>query len=326
MKIINWGMVGCGNVTEKKSGPGFYKSCNSALYGVTNRTRSKAEDYAMRHHVAKVYDNIDEMLNDPKVDAIYIATPPVSHKEYAIKCAKAKKPCYIEKPIALCYEDHMEIIKAFEQTGTKAFAAYYRRRLPRFLKVKELLDEQAIGEVRFVHISYYRPAYEKEKADKAWHVQPDISGGGIFMDIAVHQLDIIDFLFGRITEVKSLFTNQAHYYKPEDMLDVCFSFENGIQGSGDWCFAAGTRTDLIEIIGNKGRIAFECFGTGPIIYESISDNVLSVREIPVETPEHIQQNLIQSIVDELNGEDVCPSTLYTAARTAWVCDKVYGKK
>ena len=325
MKTIHWGMVGCGDVTEKKSGPGFYKACNSVLYGVTNRTRSKAEDYAVRHRVTKVYDNIDEMLSDPKIDAIYIATPPGFHKEHAIKCAEANKPCYIEKPVALCYEDHMEIVKAFEKTGAKAFTAYYRRRLPRFLKVSELLEQGAIGEVRFVHISYYRPAYENEKAGKDWHIEPDISGGGIFMDIAVHQLDILDFLFGRINEVKSLFTNQAHYYKPEDMLNVCFSFENGIQGSGDWCFAAGTEKDVIEIIGSRGRISFECFGTGAIIHENISENGFTVRELPVETPEHIQQNLIQSIVDELNGEDICPSTLYTAARTAWVCDKIYGK-
>jgi len=322
MKTINWGMVGTGNVTEIKSGPGFYKAHNSALYAVTNRTWAKAEDYAKRHNVAKVYNSIDEMLADPQIDAIYIATPPGSHKEYAIKCAKAKMPCYIEKPVALCYADHVEMIKAFEETGTKAFAAYYRRRLPRFLKVQELLAQNAIGHVRYVHVSYCHIPGESEKTGEAWRVQPDISGGGIFMDIAVHQLDILDFLFGKINEVKSLVTNQGRYYAPEDMLNVCFSFENGMQGSGDWCFTAGIGKDLIEIVGSEGRITLECFGTGPIIYETARG---SINEILVETPEHVHQNLIQSIVDELNGEGACPSTLYTAANTAWVCDKVYGR-
>ena len=320
MKKINWGMVGTGNVTERKSGPALYKARNSTLYAVTNRTRTKAEDYAARHGIPIVYDSIDEMLADPQIDAIYIATPPGSHREYALKCAAAKIPCYIEKPVAMNYADHMEMIKAFEETGTKSFAAYYRRALPRFLKVRELLQQGAIGDVRFTHISYFTTG-AGEKDGKAWRVQPEISGGGIFMDIAVHQLDILDFLLGKISEVKSIVSNQAGYYKPEDILSVCFAFQSGVHGSGDWCFTAGVGKDLIEIVGSKGRIALECFGTGPIIYETAD----GVQEISVETPEHIQQPLIQSIVDELNGEGCCPSTLYTAARTAWVCDKVYDR-
>ena len=318
MKTINWGMVGTGNVTERKSGPALYKARNSALYAVTNRTRAKAEDYAARHGVPVVYDNIDQMLTDPHINAIYIATPPGSHKEYALKCAAAKIPCYIEKPVAMCHADHVEMIKAFEATGTKAFAAYYRRALPRFLQVRELLQQGAIGDVRFAHISYHTTG-AGERDGKAWRVQPEISGGGIFMDIAVHQLDILDFLLGRISEVKSIVSNQAGYYKPEDILNVCFKFASGVHGSGDWCFTAGMGKDLIEIVGSKGRISLECFGTGPIVLETPGGK----REIEVETPEHIQQPLIQSIVDELNGEGRCPSTLYTSERTARVCDMVY---
>jgi len=320
MQIIRWGMVGCGDVTEVKSGPCFYKARNSKLCAVTNRTRAKAEDYAKRHEVGKVYDNIDEMLADTEIDAIYIATPPDSHKEYSIKCAQAKKPCYIEKPMALCYADCLDMVNAFEASGTKAFTAYYRRRLPRFLKVKELLESGAIGEPRFVHVSYYRPVMERENGND-WHVKPEISGGGIFMDIAVHQLDALDFLIGKIIDVKAFFANQAAYYEPEDVLNCCFLFENGVQASGDWCFTSGTSRDCIHIVGSLGSITFECFGLSPILLETGS----GVSEFNMDTPEHIQMGLVQSIVDELNGEDVCPSTLVSAARTAWVCDRIYGK-
>lgn len=320
MKTIHWGMVGCGDVAEKKSGPCFYKARNSTLYAVTNRTKVKAEDYAKRHGVPNVYDDIDQMLADSKIDAIYIATPPDSHKEYAIKCAKASKVCYIEKPLALCYADCMDMINAFESTNTKAFSAYYRRRLPRFLKVKELIAGGAIGNVRFAHIAYYRPVMEREKGND-WHVRPEISGGGIFMDIAVHQLDALDFLIGKINDVKSIYSNQGGYYKPEDILNCCFSFENGIQASGDWCFTSGINKDCIEIIGSTGRISFECFGEGPVLLDTENKTA----KFAVETPEHVQMGLVQSIVDELNGEDTCPSTLVSASRTAWVCDKVYNK-
>lgn len=318
MKTIQWGMIGTGNVTERKSGPAIYKADHSRLFGVTNRTLSKAEDYARRHSIAKVYTSIEAMIADPQIDIIYIATPPGAHKEIAIQCAKAKKPVYIEKPLALNYMEALDIIDAFEESGTKAFVAYYRRRLPRFLKVKELLEQGAIGDVRFVQVLQYRPPTEDEK-EQSWRVQPEISGGGIFMDIAVHQLDILDFLFGPITSVRSMFGNQANFYKPEDIVNIVFQFENGIQGSGDWCFTAGVSDEYIEIVGSAGSIRFQCFGVGAIRVET-QEGMLEYHET---TPEHIQQPLIQSIVDELNGIDVCPSTLYTAARTAWVCDRVY---
>jgi len=321
MKTIRWGMVGTGNVTEKKSGPAFYKAENSRLYGVTNRTIAKAEDYARRHGVPKVFESIDEMLQDSLVDAIYIATPPGSHKELAIRCAKAKKPCYIEKPLALNYQESLEIIQAFEENETKAFVAYYRRRLPRFLRVRELLEEGAIGEVRFVHVSQYRPE-TKDEREQCWRVQPEISGGGIFMDVAVHQLDILDFLIGKITQVKSFYSNQGRFYEADDMVSLCLTFENGVQGSGDWCFTAGVAQESIKIVGSKGSITWECFGTGAIILKTAT----GIKEIFEPTPEHIQQPLIQSIVDELLGKDNCPSTLYSATRTAWVCDKVYNRE
>ena len=320
MKTIRWGMVGCGDVTERKSGPALYKARNSALRGVTNRTLVKAEDYARRHNVPVVYADIDAMLNDPDIDAVYIATPPGSHKEYALKCAAACRPCYIEKPVSIDYADCTEMIAAFEATGTKAFAAYYRRRLPRFVKVKQLIDDGAVGDVRFARVTNYRPVSEAER-NNCWRVQPEVSGGGIFMDIAVHQLDALDFFLGPIADVRAVVSNQGGYYGPEDMVSACFAFEGGAHGSGDWCFTAGVSKECIEIIGSAGRIVFECFGTGPITLETRGET----REFTAETPEHIQMCLVQSIVDELNGEDTCPSTLYTAARTAWVCDKVYGR-
>jgi predicted dehydrogenase len=312
-------MVGTGDVTEVKSGPGFYKAQNSALYAVTNRTCEKAHDYAKRHRVERVYVNIDEMIADRKVDAIYIATPPGSHKEYAKKCAEAKIPCYIEKPIALNLSDHIEMIEAFEKTSTKAFAAYYRRAHERFMKVKQLTTDGAIGEVRFVHLSLYRPASETEKTNKSWRIHPEISGGGIFMDVGVHQLDILGFMLGPIEDVKAYSVNNGSYYTPEDTINAVFKFESGIQMSADWCFVAGTSKDEIEIVGSKGRISLSCFGTDPIILQTEN----KAEEFKFQSPDHVHQPLIQTIVDELNGKGTCPSTLKTALSTAKICEKLY---
>ncbi|MCL2249670.1 MAG: Gfo/Idh/MocA family oxidoreductase [Oscillospiraceae bacterium] len=318
-KIIYWGMVGTGDVTEKKSGPGFSKAENSTLYAVTNRTYEKAVDYAKRHCIERVYANIDEMIADGNVDAIYIATPPGSHKEYAKKCAQAKIPCYIEKPIALNLRDHIEMMEAFEKTGTKAFAAYYRRAHERFIKVKQLTAGGAIGEVRFVHLSLYRPASNEEITNKSWRIHPEISGGGIFMDVGVHQLDILDFILGPIDEVKAYSKNSGGYYTPEDTINAVFEFKSGIQMSADWCFTAGISRDEIEIVGSKGRITLSCFGTDPIMLET--ENKTDVFEF--RPPDHVHQPLIQTIVDELNGKGKCPSTLETALNTAKICEKIY---
>ncbi|MCL1948260.1 MAG: Gfo/Idh/MocA family oxidoreductase [Turicibacter sp.] len=318
MKTIQWGMVGTGNVTEVKSGPGFYKSENSALNGVTNRTKEKAISWAKRHGVGHVYNDMDEMIADGKVDAIYIATPPASHKEYALKCAAAKIPCYIEKPVALNLTDHMEMLNAFKKSDTLVFAAYYRRAQPRFLKVQQLLNEGLIGDIRFVQMNLYRPVKEDEKIN-SWRVDPELSGGGLFMDVGVHMIDIVIHLLGNIKEVQTFRRNQTGHYAPEDNIAISLLFENGILGTGNFCFTTKVSKDEIEIIGEKGNLRFACFGTSPIILETSE----TVQEFDVPKPEHVHQPLIQSIVNELNGMGKTANHLEDTTNTAWVCEQIY---
>ena len=317
-KVIRWGMVGCGDVTEVKSGPGFYKAENSMLYGVTNRTYEKAVDYAARHGVKHVYHDIDEMIADGQVDAIYVATPPGSHKHYAAKCAQARIPCYIEKPVAMNYEEHLALIEMFEQADTPAFAAYYRRKLPRFNKVKELIDTDAIGEIQFVHLSLYRQVSADEMKNESWRIHPDVSGGGIFMDVGVHQLDIMAYLLGNIVDVNCHAVNRGGFYQPEDTINALLLFESGVHMTANWCFVAGYHEDEIKIVGSKGQITLSCFGDdAPIVKTASGDQVHSV-----DHPEHVHQPLIQTIVNELNGNGHCPSNLKTSLQTAWVCEQI----
>ena len=313
--VIKWGMVGTGNVTEVKSGPGFYKSEHSVLYGVTNRTYEKAVDWAKRHNVPQVYRDLDEMIKDKKVDAIYIATPPSSHKEYALKCAKARLPCYIEKPVTLNLKDHLEILEAFKKADTPVFAAYYRRAQDRFLKVKSLIANGELGEIRFVHLSLFR-----EKRDEGWRVLQDISGGGLFMDVGVHMIDIIIYLLGEIIEVKSFKDNQGGFYEPEDIITAAFLFKNGILGTGNWCFTTGTQEDEIKIVGEKGTLRFACFADTPIRLQK-RDNTEVLYDIP--KPKHVHQPMIQTIVNQLIGKGVSPGLLETSTNTAWVCEALY---
>jgi len=319
--MLKWGIIGCGKVTEVKSGPAFNKVMNSQVIAVMRRNAALAEDYARRHNVPKFYSDANQVINDPEINAIYVATPPGSHAEYAIKSIKAGKPVYIEKPMAVNYAECQKINKVSEEYKVPVFVAYYRRTLPGFLKVKEMVSDGTIGRVRFVQLQLFSPPSDEEKSGKpSWRVDPDISGGGHFFDLASHQLDYLDFLFGPILRVQSVVLNQAGLYEAEDFITAGFSFGNNIAGAGTWCFSTspeGSR-DIIEIFGEKGMIRFSCFSFEPIVL--LNEN--GRQEFVNERPENVQFYLIEQVVKALTEGSTAVSTGLTGARTSWVMDEV----
>src|SRR6476659_37577 len=226
MKIIRWGIIGCGTVTEVKSGPGFQRANHSQLVAVMRRNGDLAKDYARRHGVPRWYDSAKDLIDDPTVDAVYIATPPAFHKEYTLLSAQVGKPVYVEKPMALNFQECRQMIDACQAAGVPLFVAYYRRALARFLKIKQLLDTQAIGEPRFVNITLYQPVAQDELTPQTlpWRVIPELAGGGRFVDLASHMLDILDHLLGPIRAVHGFASNQAHLYPAEDIVTGTFMF------------------------------------------------------------------------------------------------------
>jgi predicted dehydrogenase len=328
-KTTRWGIIGCGDVTEVKSGPGFQKAQGSSLVAVMRRTPGAAEDYARRHGVPRWYEDADRLIHDAEVDAVYVATPPSSHMEYALRVAAAGKPVYVEKPMARDHGECLRMIDACRAArnglGVPLFVAYYRRRLPRFLRVKRLIDEGALGDVRLVSVLLYqRPnAKELDRSNLPWQVKPEIAGAGRFMDLASHTLDILDYYLGPIRAARGTASNQAGLYEAEDVVTGAWTHEGGVLGTGAWCFTSYDRLDRVEIIGSKGAVTFSTFGTEPVRLQTAE----GVTDFPEPTPPHIQQPFIQSVVDELNGvtrDGVgrCPSTGETAARTNWVMDRM----
>ena len=320
MRSIRWGIIGCGDVTEIKSGPGFQKSSHSELSAVMRRNTQKAEDYARRHGVATWYDEADKLINDSRVDIVYIATPPDTHRFYTLQAAAAGKPVYVEKPMARSYDECQEMIEACKKNKVPLFVAYYRRSLPRFLKVRELLTGQAIGKIRSVSVRLFISNKQDAHppANLPWRVITEIAGGGLFFDLASHTLDILDFYFGPVQEVCGLAENQANNYQAEDIVSASFIFDNGIIGSGLWCFSSDWDEDVIEITGEKGRITLSTFAQTPV--RLFHDGKPAVWEIA--HPPHIQQPHIQSIVNELNGKGRCPCHGEDGARTARVMDTI----
>jgi predicted dehydrogenase len=321
MNKIKWGIIGCGNVTEVKSGPAFNKVANSQLVAVMRRDTEKAADYAERHGVPKWYDDADDLINDPEVNAVYIATPPNAHEAYAIKAMRAGKPVYIEKPMARNSAECDRINAVSRETGVPVYVAYYRRALPYFQKVKELIDQKIIGDIRYVNICLQWQPYEEEVGSNAkprWRVDPEISGGGHFHDLASHQFDFLEYVLGPIRYASGISRNQAELYVADDITVANFEFESGILGSGTWCFTVSKeqREDAATLTGSKGRIRFSFFEKFDIIIET--EEGTEVLNIPY--PQHVQQPLIELIVQDLRGEGNSPSNGETGARSSKILD------
>jgi predicted dehydrogenase len=326
MDQIKWGIIGCGNVTEVKSGPAFNKVANSSLVAVMRRDAEKAADYAARHNVPKWYADADALINDPEINAIYIATPPDAHEELAIKAMQAGKHVYIEKPMARNAAECDRINAFSKSTGIPVFVAFYRRSLDYFLKVKELVDSKIIGEIRFVNICLQWQPYEEEVGENAkpkWRVDPAVSGGGHFHDLASHQFDFLEFVFGPIKFASGIARNQAGLYQADDIVVANYEFESGVLGNGSWCYTVNKeqREDKAQIVGSKGRITFSFFEKFDIITETESGTDI----VTIPYPQHVQQPLIESIVKELRGEGTSPSNGETGARANHIMDWITKK-
>lgn len=321
-KIYKWGIIGCGDVTEVKSGPAYQKVLGFELHAVMRRNIAKAEDYAKRHKVPKFYGDADLLINDDEVDAVYIATPPDTHAYYALKVAKAGKICCIEKPMAPSYEECKQITETFNKKNLPLFVAYYRRTLPRFTKIKEWLLENKIGEVR--HISWHlsAPANETDLSKiYNWRTDKEIAYAGYFDDLASHGMDLFTWYLGEIKTVNGISTNQQGLYTAMDSVVGSWIHESGVTGSGSWNFGLESNEDRVEIYGTKGKISFSVFHDEPIVLQNKEEN----KVLEIAHPQHVQQPHVQKMKADLSEEVEHPSTGKTATHTSWILEKLVGK-
>jgi len=280
------------------------------------RDRAKAADYASRHGVPRFYDDADALLADKEVDAVYIATHPDSHADYALKVAAAGKPAYVEKPMARNTPECDQMMEAFTAARLPLFVAYYRRRMPRFLKVEEIIRSGALGQITGVN---YRLAAPQHIAPSGWRFDAAAAAGGLFVDQGSHVLDLMDYLLGPVTEPVGHAANIASPYPVEDTVALTF-LAGGVPGAMTCNFANIAYEDSLRISGADGELNFSVFGTEPIRLQT-EKGLEHFEGLP---PKHVQQPLIQSAVDELLGRGFCPCSGEVARRTTRVIDQVLG--
>ena len=326
MKEISWGFIGCGEVTERKSGPAFNEVEGSHVEAVMARNEEKTRTYAERHHIKKWYTDAQALLDDPDVNAVYIATPPSSHATFAVMSMRAGKPCYVEKPLAATYDDCQRINRISEETGVPCFVAYYRRYLPYFRKVREIVDDGTLGKVLNVQIQFSVPPRDLDRSSGntlPWRLQPDISGGGYFYDLAPHQLDLLQEMFGVIVRAHGYPTNRAHLYAAEDTISAAFLFENGVPGSASWCFAGheSAKEDSILVVGDRGSLRFSVYNYEPIRLVTVD----GAQDISVPNPPYVQLPIITAVIQDLQGIGHCNCTSVSATPVNWAMDRILGK-
>ncbi|WP_319946575.1 Gfo/Idh/MocA family oxidoreductase [Flagellimonas myxillae] len=318
---IRWGVIGCGSVAEKKSVPAYQMVPGFEVAMVMRRDADKVKDYAERHGIAHCSTNALEVIQNPEIDAIYIATPPDSHREYALLVAEAGKPCCIEKPMAPTYKESLEIHNAFQEKGLPLFIAYYRRSLPRFNQIKEWLDEQRIGQVRHIQWTKTKPPTEMDLSGAYnWRTDAKIAPGGYFDDLASHGLDLFAYLLGNIKKAQGFTTNQQGLYSAHDSVVGSWIHETGVTGDGVWNFGTHHRKDQVEILGSNGKITFAVLDEAPLVLETANER----QELHVPNPEHIQQYHAQYINDHLRGLSQHPSLGTSGLHTSWVMDQILG--
>ena len=320
-KEIRWGIIGCGNVTEVKSGPAYQKTAGFTIAAVMRRDAEKVADYAKRHGIAKYYTDADALINDPEIDAVYIATPPDTHKYYGLKVAKAGKPCCIEKPLAPNCQDALDIAEAFDENDIPLFVAFYRRTLPKFEQIKKWIDSKAIGEIRHIRWHLSKPTTDQDRSGEYnWRTDIEIATGGYFDDLASHGLDLFIHYLGPIKEVSGISLNQQGLYTSKDACVANWTHESGVTGSGSWNFGTFEREDVVEIYGSEGKITFSIFENVPFILKNKDGETIN----NLSHPENIQLHHVELMRDHLFGNGTHPSDGFSAAHTNWVMDKIIG--
>jgi len=317
--MLNWGFIGCGAVTEVKSGPAYQLVKGFSVKAVMRRNPEKLADYAKRHGIEKTYIDAEALINDPEIDAVYIATPPDSHLEYALKVAKAGKICCIEKPMAVNYEQSLAIYEAFDKKKVPLYVAYYRRNLARFLQIKQWLENAEIGKIERINWVYTKePSAEDLAKTYNWRTDKNVAPGGYFDDLASHGLDIFAFFLGDYHSASGVVNNKLGLYHAYDFIQSDWLHKNGIKGSALWNFGAKAYKDEVIIYGEKGKITFSVFGENPLILSASGKDKL----VEITNPKHIQLPFVEAMKNHLQGKGVSTSTGKSALHTAWVMSEI----
>jgi predicted dehydrogenase len=225
--------------------------------------------------------------------------------------------------MAINYFAAEKIKQSSKETGVKAVIAHYRRQQPLFLKIKELLEKKVIGDVRIVDMKMFQPHQSTmiAQTETNWRIDPSVSGGGLFYDLAPHQLDLMFYFFGHAKKASGISFNASHYYNADDITSGQILFENNVLFNGSWCFTSYEREDYCEIIGSNGKLSFSVFDHNPLIIEENGKQTI----IEFDKLQHVQQPMIQKVVDYFLGTSSNPCSASEGVEVMKMMEAIAGK-
>ncbi|MCY4403197.1 MAG: Gfo/Idh/MocA family oxidoreductase [Candidatus Poribacteria bacterium] len=302
MAILRWGIIGCGNVAEHKGGPPLYTVDGSELIAVMRRDREKAVAFAEKHGAKRVYTDVDKLLADDEINAVYIATHPYLHCEQTIRAAQAGKHILCEKPMAMTVEECQRMVDVCDKAGVILMLAYYRNHYPNIVKMKALMDEGVIGEVVLARINctgFYNP----NRPDlKNWRINPEMSGGGVLMDIGSHRISLLEYLMGDIESVRG-FAETVHQDIPvDDSAVFTLRFENGSHAVANINWNVGIGIDNVEVYGTTGSLTCSPLNSGNLTLMTKSDGQVEMNQTPLP---YTHTGLVEDFVNHIKtGEPI----------------------
>ena len=274
---IRWGIIGCGDVARKRVAGAIQKDNRCQLTAVCRRDPAKLHQFCEEFRVGRGLTSASELIASPDIDAVYIATPVNLHCPQTIAAAATGKHVLVEKPMAMSVAECDEMIAACASAGVRLGVAYYRPFYPVIRRMKQLVDDGAIGKVLSVSAVTSTPFAIGPKEDGYWRVIPEQGGGGALMDIGSHRLDLFLNLFGPVAEVKGFCSTINGDYQADDAASLILKFESGVHGSLNCFFGANTDTDEFAILGTEGRLVSRPLNRGELLIERGVDRMIEHR-------------------------------------------------
>lgn len=253
-KKIRWGVIGAGGIADRRTIPGMMLCDNAELVAVMEVNTELAEQSRAKWNCKRAYDNEEDLLADPEIDAVYIASPVICHARQAMAAADAGKHILIEKPLAVTAKKGEEVVRYCREKGVKIAAGFMMRFGTHVQEMKKAIAENKIGRVvsGYAQFTCWYPDMPGN-----WRQSKKNGGGGCLMDMGVHCIDLMQYITGsKVTEVMALNDTLSFEYEVEDSSTVLMRLENGCQCvvQSNFNIPDAAAKWRLEFFGEQGRL------------------------------------------------------------------------
>jgi predicted dehydrogenase len=314
--MLNWIVIGIGDIATRRVIPAIQAEPRSRLYGLVTRDPAKATSYDVWG-----WTTLDDALSDPAIDAVYVATPVFLHASQTIQSLRAGKHVMCEKPMAMNESEARSIVQTAEETGRTFGVAYYRRAYPKVQRAKQLLEAGAIGRPVLAEFTCHEWR-DAQGSHRSWLVDPAQAGGGPLYDIASHRIDVANFFFGQPLRVSAHLSNVVHHYAVEDNATVMIDYAGGARAIVDVRWHSKVKRDECRIRGTEGEMELSPLNGPELIYprgmEKFRENM------PVHA--NVHSPLIGNFVDAVLGKAPLLASGASSFWTDWITERARQKR